>query len=110
MERGETDVGHFLFAKNEALIGRLVVRLRNIRRGYGRCGGAAQQRKTQPGGSERLRGGGLNYAFRLRCLLDPWHSRISRVLLEKRFVKRALRQSGALGFCRRMPNILASSC
>ena len=28
MERGETDVGHFLFAKNEAVIGRGIVRLR----------------------------------------------------------------------------------
>ena len=36
MERGETDVGHFLFAKNEALIGRGIVRLRDT--GSGRCG------------------------------------------------------------------------
>jgi hypothetical protein len=34
MERGETDVGHFLFAKNEALIGRDVVRWREIGSGY----------------------------------------------------------------------------
>jgi hypothetical protein len=34
MERGEADVGHFLFAKNEALIGRDVVRVREISRGY----------------------------------------------------------------------------
>jgi hypothetical protein len=33
MERGETDVGHFLFAKNEALIGRGIVRLRDLTRG-----------------------------------------------------------------------------
>ena len=33
VERGETDVGHFLFAKYEALIGRDVVRLRDIRGG-----------------------------------------------------------------------------
>jgi hypothetical protein len=37
MERGETDVGHFLFAKNEALIGRDIVRLRDISSGHGGC-------------------------------------------------------------------------
>jgi len=37
MERGETDVGHFLFAKNEALIGRDVVSSRDISRGYRVC-------------------------------------------------------------------------
>jgi hypothetical protein len=36
MERGEADVGHFLFAKNEALIGRGIVRLRDT--GSGHCG------------------------------------------------------------------------
>jgi hypothetical protein len=30
MECGETDVGHFLFAKNKALIGQGLVRLRNV--------------------------------------------------------------------------------
>ena len=33
MERGESDVLHFLFAKNEALIGRGIVRLRDIAEG-----------------------------------------------------------------------------
>ena len=33
MERGETDVGHFLFAKYEALIRRGIVRLRDISNG-----------------------------------------------------------------------------
>jgi hypothetical protein len=37
MERGETDVGHFLFAKHEALIGQGIVRLRDI--GSGNRGG-----------------------------------------------------------------------
>ena len=37
IERGETDVGHFLFAKNEALIGRDVVRSRDISRRYRVC-------------------------------------------------------------------------
>ena len=30
IERGETDVGHFLFAKDEALVGRVVVGLREL--------------------------------------------------------------------------------
>lgn len=38
MERGETDVGHFLFPKNEVLIGRGIVRLRDISRGHRGCG------------------------------------------------------------------------
>ncbi len=46
MERRETDVGHFLFAKNEALIGRDLVRLRDISSGRRGCGCAARERKT----------------------------------------------------------------
>jgi len=37
MERGETDVGHFLFAKNKALIGQGIVRLRDISSGHRGC-------------------------------------------------------------------------
>jgi hypothetical protein len=49
MERGETDVLHFLFAKNEALIGRGIVRLRDISSAHRgpRC--TTEQRKTQSG-------------------------------------------------------------
>jgi hypothetical protein len=83
MERGETDVGHFLFTKNEALIGRGVVRLRDISNGYRGCGCAARQRKTQPGGTQRRRGGGFGGACLLRSLLRPWHGRILRKLLCK---------------------------
>jgi hypothetical protein len=36
MERGKTDVLHFLFTKDEALIGRGIVGLRDISRGYRR--------------------------------------------------------------------------
>jgi len=43
IERGETDVGHFLFAKDEALIGRDAVRLRDITSGYRGCGCAPRQ-------------------------------------------------------------------
>jgi uncharacterized protein involved in copper resistance len=52
MERGEADVGHFLFAKNEALIGRDVVRFREISSGYGVGGRAPAHRKSQSGGTE----------------------------------------------------------
>jgi hypothetical protein len=51
IERRETDVGHFLFAKNEALmIGRGLVRLR-ISSGDRGCGCVTRQRKTQSGGT-----------------------------------------------------------
>ena len=52
MERGETDVGHFLFAKNDALIGRSIVRLRDISSGHRGCRCGTQQRKTQSGGTQ----------------------------------------------------------
>jgi hypothetical protein len=42
MERGETDVGHLLFVKSEALLGPVVVGLRHIGRGRRRCGRAPQ--------------------------------------------------------------------
>jgi hypothetical protein len=51
MERGETDVGHFLFAKKEALIGRRIVRLRDTGSGHRGCGRITRQRKTQSGGT-----------------------------------------------------------
>jgi hypothetical protein len=38
VECRETDVGHFLFAENEALIGRGVRGLRNVRSRKRRCG------------------------------------------------------------------------
>ena len=78
IERGETDVGHFLFAKNEALIGRDVVRLREISSGYRVRGCAAPQRKSQSGCTECRCGGGFGCARVLRSLLHPWHGRILR--------------------------------
>jgi hypothetical protein len=78
MERGETDVGHFLFAKDEAPIGRGIVRWLDISRG---CGCATRQRKTQSGGTQRRHGGGFGCPLLLRSLLDPWHGRILRKLL-----------------------------
>jgi hypothetical protein len=81
IERGETDVGHFLFAKNEALIGRDVVRLREISSGYRVRGCAPPQRKSQSGCTECRCGGGFGCARVLRSLLHPWHGRILRKLL-----------------------------
>jgi hypothetical protein len=71
MERGETDVGHFLFVKNEALIGRGIVRLRDTGSGHRGCGCTTHQRKTQSGDTEHFHGGGSGRAFLLRSLLDP---------------------------------------
>jgi len=51
MERGQTDVGHFLFAKNEALIGRVIVKWRDNGSGHRGCGCTTHQRKTQSGGT-----------------------------------------------------------
>jgi hypothetical protein len=76
MERGEADVGHFLFAKNEALIGRGVVRLRDISSGHRGCGCATHQ--TQSGGTQCHHGGGFGCALLLRSLLHSWHGRILR--------------------------------
>jgi hypothetical protein len=71
IERGETDVGHFLLAQNEALIGRDTVRLRDAGSGHRGCGCIARQRKTQSGGTQHLHGGCFGPAFLLRSLLDP---------------------------------------
>jgi hypothetical protein len=46
IERGEADVGHFLFAQNEAMIGQALVGLRDIGSRHRRCGCATDQRKT----------------------------------------------------------------
>jgi hypothetical protein len=51
VECSKTHVGHFLFAKNEALIGCGVQRLRNVRSRKSGCGCASHQRKTQSGGA-----------------------------------------------------------
>jgi hypothetical protein len=82
MERRQADVGHFLFAKNEALIGRGVVRLRDISSGHRGCGCATGQRKTQSGGTQRHRGG-FGCALLLRRFLHSWHGRILRKFVVK---------------------------
>ena len=76
MKRGEVDVGHLLFAENEAMVGQAVVGLREIGTRHRRCGGAAGQRETQSGGTQHADGSGFAFAFWRRSLLDPWHDRI----------------------------------
>jgi len=76
MERGETDVLHFLFAKKEAQIGRGIVRLRDISSGHGGSRCTTEQRKTQSGRTHHRHGGGLGCAFLPRSLLDASHGRI----------------------------------
>jgi hypothetical protein len=72
VERGQTDVGHFLFAKNEApLIGRIIVGLRHSGRRHRRCGGTAEQRKTESCGTQHAHSGGFALAFLRRSLTDP---------------------------------------
>jgi hypothetical protein len=66
MERGETDVDHFLFAENEALIGRVIAGLRDTGSGHRGCGYSTHQRKTQSGGTQHLHGGDFGCAFLLR--------------------------------------------
>jgi hypothetical protein len=79
IERGETDVDHFLVAKNEALIGRGIARLRDTDSGHRGRGCTTRQRKTQSGGTEHLHSGGFGSAFLLRSLLDPRHGRVLRI-------------------------------
>jgi hypothetical protein len=78
MERGETDVGHFLFAENEALIGQRIVGLGDTGSGHRGCRCAPRQRNTQSGTHSR-QGGGFSPACRRRSFLD--HSRILQSFL-----------------------------
>jgi hypothetical protein len=71
IERGETDVVHFLFAKDQARIGRGIVRLQDTKSWHRGRGCTIRQRKTQSGGTQYLHGGGFGCAFLLRSLLDP---------------------------------------
>ena len=71
IERGEVEVGHFLFAENEAMVGQAVVGLRDIGAWRRRCGGATGQRETQSGGTQHADGSGFAFAFWRRSLLDP---------------------------------------
>jgi hypothetical protein len=76
MKRSKADVLHFLFAKDEALIGRSIVGLRDMSSRYGRSRCTTEQRKTQSGRTQRCHGSSLGCAFLPRSLLDPSHGRI----------------------------------
>jgi hypothetical protein len=75
MERGETDVGHFLFTEDEAQIGRGVIGLRDIGSGRRGCGCTTWQRKTQSSGAQHRQGGSCMFLL-FRRLLDARHGRI----------------------------------
>jgi hypothetical protein len=81
MERGETDVGHFFIAKQEALIGRDVVGSWSSGSRGGGCGCAPRQRKSQSDRAQRRHGGGLCRTPFLRSLVYPWHVASSVKLL-----------------------------
>jgi hypothetical protein len=83
IERGETDVGHFLVTEDQALIGRAVVRLRDVGGGYCGRGRAPRQRKTQSRRAECRYGGGFGCARLLRSLLHPWHVTPSSVVIKR---------------------------
>jgi hypothetical protein len=75
MERGETDIGDFFFAERERLSRRIVRSLLHVRGRHSRCGCAAYQRESQPGGTQRGNGS-FGHTLRLRSLLHPWHRHI----------------------------------
>jgi hypothetical protein len=71
IERGETDVGHLLFAKNETLIGHGIAGLRDVGRWRRGRGCAPDQRKAQSGGTQHLDGTGFAFTSLPRSLFDP---------------------------------------
>jgi hypothetical protein len=81
MERSQADVGHFLVAKNEALIGRDIVRLGDIGGWHRGCRRTPHQRKTQSRGTQCRHRGGVGRALPFRSLLHLLHGRILRVLV-----------------------------
>jgi len=81
VECRKTDVGHFLFAKNEALIGR-VQRLRNVRGRKGGCGCASHQRKPQSSSAQCRHTGGFGQTLPLRSLFHPDHVASSRLVFK----------------------------
>ena len=85
MERGETDVGHLFLAKDEALLGRAVVGLRDIGSRHRRRGCASRQGKPQSGSAQRGRGGGFGLAVPSRSLLHSWHGRFLRYVVRFRW-------------------------
>jgi hypothetical protein len=78
MECREADVGHFLFAKNKALVGKVIVALRDVGSGQCRRRRTSHERETQSGGTQH---GGFARALLHQSLLDLWHGRILQKFL-----------------------------
>jgi hypothetical protein len=87
VECGKTHVGHFLFAKDEALIRCGVQSLRDVGGRKSRCRCASRQRKTQSSGAQCWHSSGFGQTLPLRSLLHPGHDVSSmpafRLQLEK---------------------------
>ena len=77
MERGQTDVGYFLFVENEALFRRGGIGLRDIAGAHRGCECASRQGKAESGNSQCSHSGGFGRALLLRALLRPWHDKTS---------------------------------
>jgi hypothetical protein len=73
VECRQTDVSHFLFAQNEALVGAGVQRLRNVAERKSGCRRASHERKTQSSGAKCRQSSGFGQALPLRRLLHPGH-------------------------------------
>jgi hypothetical protein len=76
VECRKTDVGHFFFAEDEALIGRDIEGQRIVSGRKSGCGCASHQRKAQPSGTQCGHGDDLGPTFPLRSLLHPGHTAI----------------------------------
>jgi hypothetical protein len=74
VECSKTYVGYFLLAKNEALIGRCVQGLGNVRSRNSRCGRASCQRKTKSGGTQGRHTNGFGPTIPLQSLFHPGHA------------------------------------
>jgi hypothetical protein len=74
-ERGEADVGKFLFAERDHHAGCEIRPLLNVAGRYGRCQCASRCRESQSGNSEQ-RYGGSGYPLLFRSLLRASHGRI----------------------------------
>jgi hypothetical protein len=73
VECRKTHIGHFLFAKHEALIGCGVWILRNVGGRKSGCGCASRQRKTQSSRAQCWHTDGFGQTLPLRYLLHSRH-------------------------------------
>jgi hypothetical protein len=82
VECRKTDVGHFFFAENEALVGRGIESQRIVSGRKSGCGCASHQRKAQPSGTQCGHGDDFGPTFPLRSLLHPGHIAILRASVQ----------------------------